>query len=57
MQIEVSLDGYYEKMCNVGKILLAQEVQRKTQKIYDYKATKLFQKERKLINNEDVKVL
>lgn len=48
--IEVSLDEYYDTMCSVGKQLLAAEVSRKTQKMYDYKATKLFQrKERKLI--------
>lgn len=52
MQIAVPLESYYDTMCTVGKTLLAHEIQRKTQKLYDYKATKLFQKtERKLINN------
>ena len=31
-------------MTDVGKALLAQEIQRKTQRIYDYKATKIFQR-------------
>lgn len=49
-KIEKTLDDYYTDMCSVGKKLLAEEVHRKTQKIYDYKATKMFQrKERKLI--------
>ena len=51
-KIEVPLDDYYGMMCSVGKQLLADAVNRKTQKIYDYKATKLFQKtERKLMKN------
>ena len=43
------VEEYYLKMCIVGKSLLAQEVQRKTQSIYDYmyKATKLFQRSNK----------
>lgn len=44
MEIAVSLEEYYDQMCSVGKRLLAKEVNRKTQKIYDYKATKMFQK-------------
>ena len=44
MQVEGTWEDYYLTMCKVGKCLLAAEVQRKTQSIYDYKATKKFQK-------------
>ena len=44
MQVEGTWEEYYLTMCKVGKCLLAAEVQRKTQSIYDYKATKKFQK-------------
>ena len=51
-----TLDEYYVKMCPAGKSLLANEIQRKTQSIYDYKATKLFQKTisnaRSVVNRE-----
>ena len=51
-----TLDEYYVKMCPVGKSLLANEVQRKTQSIYDYKAAKLYQKTisnaRSVVNRE-----
>ena len=47
MKMDVPVDEYYENMCLVGKTLLADEIQRRTQKIYDYKATKLFQKKLK----------
>lgn len=35
-----SVDEYYSSMCRVGKMLLASEVQRRTQKVYDYRASK-----------------
>ena len=40
-------------MCVVGKSLLAEEVQRKTQSIYDYKATKLFQRSARSVLNRE----
>lgn len=42
--ITQTFEEYYQKMTDVGKALLAQEIQRKTQRIYDYKATKIFQR-------------
>ena len=47
LEIENGLEDYYLKMCSVGKFLLAQEVHTKTQRIYDYRATKLFKKNKK----------
>ena len=32
----------YEKMCEVGRVLLAEELHRTTQQIYDYRASKKF---------------
>ena len=39
-QITTTLEEYYESMCRVGKTLIATELQRRTQRLYDYKATK-----------------
>ena len=44
MAVEGTWEDYYLTMCKVGKCLLAVAVQTKTQSIYDYKATKKFQK-------------
>ena len=35
-------EGYYAKMCQIGRVLLAEEMHRLTQKIYDYRASKKF---------------
>jgi len=43
-QIKQSLEDYYLTMCSVGQILLANEVHSKTQRIYDNRATKKFQR-------------
>jgi len=43
-EISSSWEQYYETMTEVGRALLAQEIQRKTQRIYDYRATKNFQR-------------
>ena len=40
-------EQYYESMCSVGKTLLASEIQRRAQAIYDYRASKLYTKEQK----------
>jgi hypothetical protein len=51
--LKETIEEYYLKMCHVGKSLLATEVQRKTQSIYDYKATKLYQRNaRSVVNRE-----
>ena len=39
-QIQQSLEDYYQSMCAVGKTLLSREVQSKTQRIYDNRASK-----------------
>jgi len=48
-----TIEEYYIKMCTVGKFLLADEVHRKTQSIYDYKATKLFQRSARSVLNRE----
>ena len=40
MQLKQSMDEYYDGMCRIGKMLLACELQRRTQKLYDYRASK-----------------
>jgi len=40
-------EEYYMKMCAVGRSLLAEEIQRKTQRIYDRRASKLQSKQNK----------
>lgn len=42
--IKQTFEEYYQTMTDVGKTLLAQEIQRRTQRIHDYKATKIFQR-------------
>ena len=48
-ELKMTLEEHYLKMCNVGKALLAKEVQVKTQRIYDNRATKQFQRKKQLI--------
>jgi len=42
-----SWEEYYLKMCKVGQSLLAGEIQRRTQLIYDYRASRVFSKQQK----------
>ena len=42
-----TLAQYYQTMCKIGKSLLANELQTRTQRMYDYKARKQFQKEKR----------
>lgn len=44
-ELSASLEDYYTTMCTMGKSLLAAELQRRTQRLYDYKARKQFQRE------------
>ena len=44
-RIRCDIEDYYSKMCQVGKTLLAEEVHRRTQAIYDYRAKKLVYRE------------
>jgi len=44
-KINCDIEEYYSKMCHVGKPLLAEEVQRRTQAIYDYRAKKQIYRE------------
>ena len=46
-EVTNSLEEYYLTMCAMGKSLLAKELQTRTQRMYDYKARKQFQKENK----------
>jgi len=46
-QIKNSWERYYEKMCRVGKKLLADKLHITTQKIYDYRASKKQSKDNK----------
>jgi len=39
------LDAYYRKMCQPGRLLLADEVHRRTQAVYDYRAGKIVYRE------------
>jgi len=48
-ELKITLEEHYFKMCNVGKALLAKEVQVKTQRIYDNRATKQFHMGKQLI--------
>ena len=47
LKIEMKCEEYYLKMCTVGKYLFAKEVHNKSQRIYGYRATKLFKKSKK----------
>ena len=52
--VKKNLDEYYIRMCEMGRSLLAAEMQRKTQGIYDFRAGKLFSKRQKaLLKNEN----
>jgi hypothetical protein len=46
-EFKINCEEYYTKMCEVGKVLLAQEIHRRTQAIYDYRASKVFSKNKK----------
>ena len=46
-QIKINWEDYYTQTCEVGKVLLASEVQRRSQLIYDYRASKKFSKQNK----------
>jgi hypothetical protein len=39
------LDAYYKKMCQPGQLLLADEVHRRTQAVYDYRAGQIVYRE------------
>lgn len=43
--IPASLDAYYKTMCRPGQLLLADEIHRRTQAVYDYRAGKLVYRE------------
>ena len=45
LKIQMQCEDYYLKMCSVGQFLFAKEVHTKTQRIYDYRAIKLFKKQ------------
>ena len=47
LKINMKCEDYYLKMCSVGQVLFAKELHTKTQRIYDYRAMKLFKKELK----------
>ena len=44
-QIQMSMEEYYTKMCTLGKHLLADELNKRTQRIYDVRASRKFSKE------------
>ena len=48
-KVKTNLDEYYKGMCEMCRSLLAAEMQRKTQGIYDFRASKLFSKKQKLL--------
>ena len=48
-EVEMDLDEYYLGMCAMGRSLLAAEMQRETQGIYDFRASKLVSKKQKLL--------
>ena len=53
-KVKKTLDEYYIEMCEMGRSLLAAEMQRKTQGIYDFRAGKLFSKRQKaLLKNKN----
>ena len=45
LKIQMQCEDYYLKMCSVGQFLFVKEVHTKTQRIYDYRAIKLFKKQ------------
>lgn len=53
-QIQINWEDYYTQMCAVGKVLLASEVQRRSQLIYDYRASKKFSKQNKKRSYSDL---
>lgn len=46
-------EEYYTGMCKVGKALLAVEIHKRTQLIYDYRASKIFSKKQKRSNRSN----
>lgn len=51
--LQSEVEDYYDTMCDLGKSLLAAEVQRRTQSLYDYKASKKQSRDnRKLSHSE-----
>ena len=46
-------EEYYTRMCKVGKALLAVEIHKRTQLIYDYRASKIFSKKHKRSNRSN----
>ena len=47
LEVNEKWSDYYTHMCAVGKVLLASEMQRRTQLVYDFRASKTFSKELK----------
>jgi hypothetical protein len=47
LEVKHKWSDYYTHMCDVGKVLLASEIHRRTQLVYDFRASKTFTKQLK----------
>ena len=47
LEVKHEWSDYYTHMCDVGKVLLASEIHRRTQLVYDFRASKTFTKQLK----------